>query len=104
MGDTLNIGLRIKELRQIHNLSSKQLAKLINSSQSVISKLENNNRIPDVPTLEKICKVFDISLSEFFDDRVNLPSELQELLYNAKKLSTNQLNQLNKFLKTIIEE
>lgn len=99
----MEIGLRIKQLRKEHNMTAKELAKLCNTSQPVISKLENGNRSVDVLTLQKICKVFNITLSDFFSyDNLSetINSNLKELLNNAKSLTPEQLQSLNNLIKT----
>lgn len=95
---------RLKELRNAKNLTTTELAKLCNISQAVISKLENNNRTADVPTLLILCNTLGVSLSEFFKEGNTsycIPIELEELVNNAKNLSPEQLRSLNQFIKTI---
>ncbi|SNT30423.1 Transcriptional regulator, contains XRE-family HTH domain [Anaerovirgula multivorans] len=100
------IGARIRELRKQRNITTKQLAELCNTSQPVISKLENGNRTADIPMLQKICEVFDITLAEFFVPKYTpepLDDNLKDLLYSAKNLTPKQLESLTNFLKTIIQ-
>ncbi|MGN9166205.1 helix-turn-helix domain-containing protein [Tissierellaceae bacterium HCP3S3_D8] len=102
----MDVGERIRQLRKEHNMTTNELAKLCNTSQPVISKLENGNRIPDVPTLKKICQVFDITLADFFaPEGLSSPAEneLKELLNNAKELNSEQIKSLTNFLKTITD-
>lgn len=101
------VGERIRELRKEHNMTTNKLAELCNTSQSVISKLENGHRIPDVPTLKKICEVFDITLADFFaPENISKPvgDNLEELLNSAKELNSEQIKSLSNFLKTIIDK
>lgn len=103
----MDVGERIRELRKKHNMTTNKLAELCNTSQPVISKLENGHRIPDIPTLKKICEVFDITLADFFaPENISKPVEgnLEELLNNAKELSPEQIKSLSNFLKTIIDK
>lgn len=99
----MDVGHKIKCLRKEHNMTTKELADKCNISQPVISKLENGNRIPDVPTLQKICNVFDITLSDFFANNASetIDNSLKELLDSAKSLTPEQLKALSAFLKTI---
>ncbi|MCR2045346.1 helix-turn-helix domain-containing protein [Anaerosalibacter massiliensis] len=102
----MNIGKKIKELRKEHNMTANQLADLCNVSQSVISKLENGQRVADVPTLKKICEVFNITLSDFFasEDGFELvDNDLRQLLNRARKLNSKQIKSLTDFLKTITD-
>lgn len=100
----MDVGNRIKQLRKHHNITTNELAELCNTSQPVISKLENGHRIPDIPTLKKICQVFNITLADFFAPEglsEPLDDNLKELLCSAKNLTPEQLKSLSDFLKTI---
>lgn len=102
----MDVGNRIKQLRKQHNMTTKELAEMCNTSQPVISKLENGHRIPDVPTLKKICEVFDMTLADFFaPEGLSKPvaEDLEGLLYSAKDLTPKQLKSLSDFLKTITD-
>ncbi|MEG0153426.1 MAG: helix-turn-helix transcriptional regulator, partial [Cellulosilyticaceae bacterium] len=70
---------RLKELRTSKNITTTELAKMCNISQDVISKLENNNRIVDVPTLSLICSALGITLKDFFDVDQDIPVAIQQL-------------------------
>lgn len=103
----MDVGKRVRQLRKIHNITTIELSKQCGISQSTISKLENGNRIPDVPTLEKICKALNMTLADFFSlERIPEPADeyLIELICTARKLNKEQLEALSLFLKTIIQE
>ncbi len=59
---------RLKEIRTVHNLTHKELARyctvfnLINLSQSTLSLWENNKRTPAIDTLQFIADIFGINL------------------------------------------
>lgn len=91
---------RLKQLRTAKGLTTTELAKACNLSQAVISKLENNNRIADVPTLSIICDALSITLSEFFNTPKDLPPHLQELLDISQKLSPEQIKLLGELIKS----
>jgi len=109
----MDIGKKVRELRKKHNMTANELAELCNISQSVISKLENGKRIADVPTLSKICEVFNITLADFFESNnhnnsINnnldpLDDDLQKLFRSVKKLNSKQIKSLTDFLKIITE-
>ncbi|WP_373845452.1 helix-turn-helix domain-containing protein [Clostridium sp.] len=101
-----NIGNRIKELRKINNITSTELSNKIGISQGQLSRLENNVNTAQFDTIMKICEIFSITLSEFFNDGSNselaiLNPQLKELLHNAKDLTPEQLELLSKFIKSI---
>ena len=93
----MNIGKKIKNIRKQLNLTMLQLSQMTGISQPVLSKLENNIRIPDIPILETLCDVFNITLSDFFNeesDAVVLTDELKLLVEDSKNLSAVQINAL----------
>lgn len=66
----LVIGTNIKELRKANKLTQYELAEKLNYSNKAISRWESGEVIPDVLTLNKICEVFNIPLSQIFEENV----------------------------------
>lgn len=62
-----NYGQIISKLRKQANLTQKQLGEKLNVSYQAISKWENNLSEPDLETIEKICDIFNITISSFFE-------------------------------------
>lgn len=62
----MELGKQLRELRKKHNLTQKQLASYAGVAQSVVSNAESGEREPSLDSLEKFCKVFELSLSSFF--------------------------------------
>lgn len=56
-----NIGLKLKEIREKNNLTQKQLASVINTTQSVISAYENGQTTIQTAFLFDICTKYKIS-------------------------------------------
>ena len=61
-----NYGSTIAKLRKEKGMTQKDLGDKLNISYQAVSKWENNLSEPDLATIEKICEIFDISMSEFF--------------------------------------
>lgn len=96
----LNIGLRIRELRDSNGITAEQLADGTGLSRIYITKLENNpEAAPSFPALEKICSFLGYTIEEFFS--LNLTPELKQLLDTAKELSPEQLQPLVDFIEGI---
>lgn len=99
-----NIGNRIRELRKASNMTSSELADRMSISQSFISGLENNSKKCSMDNLFKLCEIFNIDPSDFFNEDSNavvLTDDLKQLTESAKHLSDEQLSQLVEFLKTL---
>lgn len=101
----MNVLDRIIELRNAKGWSEYQLAEESGMAQSTISSWYRKNMMPSIPSLEKICNAFDISLSQFFlEDNaktVSLSSKQIELINATNKLSSEQLDSLITFLNTM---
>ncbi len=64
----MEVGKKIKGLRELHNLSQEELAKRAGLSKSAVSLIELDNRNPKINTLKRILDVFNISLAQFFSE------------------------------------
>ena len=85
-----------KVLEHITELMGKRgwklnyLAQKADVPQSTLSGLYQRNNVPSIPTLEKLCTAFGISLSEFFaskDEMTVLTEEQRQLLDRWDRLS-----------------
>lgn len=58
---------RIQELCDERNWSYYQLAKVSGIAYSTLSTMINKHNMPSLPTLEKLCQGFGISITDFFE-------------------------------------
>ena len=64
--ENIDIGFKIKKLREEKNLSQEQLANLLEISQSKLSKIENGRiKKIEMKLVLKFCKNIDINLDDF---------------------------------------
>ena len=83
----------IEDLMAQRGWNLNQLAKISGVPQSTLSGLYQRNNSPTIPTLEKLCEAFGITMSEFFspDGKLTtLTSEQRELLDKWNVLPENQ--------------
>lgn len=98
------IGNRLRELRNYKNLTTHELADMVNVSQSYISRFENSRAIPDVDMLERILIALDTDLSTFFSTELqDVPTDLTQLIDTVKTLKPEARIKLNEFLKLMQE-
>lgn len=91
----MDVGLRIKELREIKGLTVNRLANLAGISQSYLRDVELGNKNPTVETLSYFCDALGISLHEFFAEDT---SEISPFLLSAlQSLSKEQQDTLADF-------
>lgn len=72
---------KIKQLMEEHRWTNYRLAKESNLSHFTVTKMFNKNNAPTLPTLEAVCKVFGITMVQFFSD-----DELHALTPEQQKL------------------
>lgn len=65
------ISSRIQELKDKNGWSWEKLAYSAGVSKSAICQIKNEQNAPSIITLIKICTVFGISLSEFFNFNID---------------------------------
>ena len=61
---------KIRKYRIERAWTEYQLAENSELPQSTISSWYRKNQIPTIPSMEKICKAFGITLAQFFTERV----------------------------------
>ena len=94
----------ITKLRIERNWSEYELAKNSGLSQSTISTWYRKNQTPTIQTLDKVCKGFGITLSQFFSDgemAVYLSAEQKALLDNWADLGPTQRKALISLLNSM---
>lgn len=93
---------KIRKLRLERNWTEYQLAEKSGLPQSTISSWYRKNMQPTIPSLEKICAAFNITISQFFTDAsaVELTEHQRKILREINRLSKNQQEKLLQFLKS----
>lgn len=85
MNDNLNpILLRIDQLCQQYNWSHYKIAKAADIPLASLNSMFQRNTSPTLPTLEKICAGFQISLKEFFNYEFESDTEQNRLLVDSE--------------------
>ncbi|WP_158783186.1 HTH-type transcriptional regulator PuuR [Pantoea sp. BAV 3049] len=72
-------GKRLSEIRQQRGLSQRRVAELSGLTHSAISTIELDKVSPAISTLQKLLKVYGLSLSEFFAEP-EIPAEPQVII------------------------
>ena len=90
MKDILSV---ITVYREKRGWTEYQLAERSGLPQSTISSWYRKNMTPSLPSLEKICDAFDITLAQLFsegDEPVALTDSQRELLKRWSRLSADK--------------
>ena len=72
-----DFGLRLKQLREKHNLSQSQVAKRLGITRAAISSYENNISLPSVNVLAELALLYRVSTDYLlgFDNRTAIVLE-----------------------------
>lgn len=84
---------RIYQLRVERGWSEYRLSEESDIAQTTISSWFRKNIIPTIPSLEKICSAYNITLSQFFNwdnEPIVLTDRQRELLDNWNRLTKEQ--------------
>lgn len=95
---------RILDLRLERGWSEYRLSEESGIAQTTISSWFRKQICPTIPSLEKICSAYNITLAQFFDinrEPVSLTPEQTQLVENWNRLSSPQQKALLEFLKLL---
>lgn len=74
-----NIGNKIRDIRIKNGDSLEELGKKLNFNYSNLSKIERGLRSPSIDLIEQLAKLYDIKISYFFGEEVDVPNELKDI-------------------------
>lgn len=92
---------RIKQLCTVRGWTFYRLAKQSDITYSTLCTMLHKATAPSVPTLVKICRGFDISLSEFFDTDngwATLSQEQKAHLHQWDRLTPSNKHAAEKYI------
>jgi len=81
---SIDVGARLKSLRQVHGYSQRELAKRAGITNGAISLIEQNEVSPSIASLKKVLSGFPVSLAEFFSPE---PQPRAQVFYRAEELT-----------------
>ena len=93
----MNIGNRIKNLREKSGLTQNSLAEKAGVSQTHLRRVELGHADITVGHLQLICDALEISIKDFF----NVNEESEELAFALSNLLPKQKKLLIEFLKSL---
>lgn len=68
-------GNLLKSLRQIHGMTATEMSQKLDISNSYLSEIENNKKVPSIQLLEQCAELFEIKLSVLIEMYENLKEE-----------------------------
>ncbi len=81
----MDVGARLKSIRQLRNISQRELAKRAGVTNSTISMIEKNSVSPSISSLKKVLNGIPISIVEFFAHEADVEKK-QQVVYSSEEL------------------
>ena len=63
----MTLGERLKQVREQHHYSQIEIANVLHVSRQAVSKWENDQSIPEIEKIEKLAKLYNMSLEELLN-------------------------------------
>ena len=92
---------RLTKLRMEKGVSARDMSLSIGQSENYINSIENGKSYPSMAGFFYICDYLNISPQDFFDEGIQIPAKLNELLQEAKYLNSQQLEHLIAIIKDL---
>lgn len=97
----MRVGLRIKAIRKEKFGSQAKLAEAIGRSLEAVSSIERGKSLPNFETLERLAKVLDVPMREFFDLPAKKLSPKREAL--VAEINAMLLDKSDAQLQTVVD-
>src|SRR5262245_40918115 len=81
----VEIGVRLKHARLVKNLRLRELAEMLDCSESFLSKVENNKVRPSLAMLQRIVAALKINIASLFDNPIDDDSDLVQIGRGGKR-------------------
>ncbi len=82
----MNVAENIKQLRVLKNLSQKEVALALDMDQPQYSRIESGKVEPTLSSLEKVARVFEVSISDLLKEKSTAETEVNMPLLEKIRL------------------
>jgi transcriptional regulator with XRE-family HTH domain len=103
----MDLGIKIKNLREIEKISQEQLAKTLKINRNYLSRIETGKSEPTSSILKDLANIFNISIDSLLDISNNETSneEKFDIIYKRLKyLDSNDLDFLIRVTEVMTKE
>src|SRR3546814_7287765 len=92
----IDIGARLKAVRQARKLSQRELARRAGLTNATVSLIESNQMNPSVGALKRVLDGIPMSLAEFFAQDIATP---RQAFYTAAERSEEHTSELQSLMR-----
>lgn len=96
--------MRILELCEERRISIYKLAQLSDIPRTTLNNTISEDRMPTIPTIEKVCDGLDITLAQFFSSEKlypDLTDDQQQILISWEALSPDKKRLLKSYIQML---
>lgn len=99
--DEFFIKQRIARLRTEKGISARALSLQLGQSTGYINSIENGKPLPSMSMFLYICEYFKITPKDFFDENMEYPDLINEIVKESKNLDKKSLESILTLIKSI---
>lgn len=96
--------LRLSKLRAQKGVSARDMSLSLGLNASYINMVENGRAYPSMEAFFNICEYLNISQQEFFDEGVQQPERLRELIADLRQLDDEQLMAVSTLVRGLLKK
>ena len=97
------IAKRLEDLRESKGISAREMSRCIHKEETYIRQIETGKIVPSISVLSEICQYLGISLKDFFDDEIENPEILNDLIKLLRPLGKQELERIISVIELISE-
>ena len=90
------VGERLKQIREMKQMSQGDIEKRTGLLRCYISRVENGHTVPAIETLEKMARAMEIELYQLFFEKNGEPKEIQLPKRSPMRLSGKDANVISR--------
>lgn len=83
---------RLAKLREIKSISARDMSLSLGQNENYINKIENKRNLPSMSAFFNICEYLEVSPSEFFNEGINNPEAINNIVQELTKLDDDSLD------------
>ena len=102
--DEKTFGLRLAQLRQIKNVSAREMSLAIGQNKNYINSIELGKSFPSMASFLYICDYMNITPKDFFDSKCQNPLSVDKFINTYKQLAPEQAEHVYKLMLGLINK
>lgn len=94
---------RLYQLRVQRGVSARDMSLSLGQNAGYINSIENGNSMPSMKMFFYICEYLEVTPSEFFDISVERPEKISNIIFNLRKLNSEQIDNIDFLISELVK-